>query len=253
MLSTKYHLAYWAVALSSAAIYRLSSSSLVRSLRNESLSSHWQHTPPMPPRIAHLLVALGSVVEYYQIPDDLPKPTVLIHVLLAFMVAGNLECLRQNRKDIEPTVFSLCLRGPRTKLHGFDRLLKNMAECLFLVIPLSAIILFLVLKITDEALSRIWDMSLLHIVPFWPFPDTGLHAKGRRGSAMVSMIIASPFTDVAETLYYVIARKIVPGRPGWVPEPQALIEYHTLHPLRALEMSTGLFTWPIRVWFQKDN
>lgn len=116
MLSTKYHLAYWAVALSSAAIYRLllivPGAVLAQRIALLPLatyatynSSEWHRSPKKKTTlqlyihqatVAHLLVALGSVVEYYQIPDDLPKPTVLIHVLLAFMVAGNLECLRQS-------------------------------------------------------------------------------------------------------------------------------------------------------------
>lgn len=120
MLSTKYHLAYWAIALISAAIHRpllLLVPGIILANRiifvpllvyTTYVSSEWHRSPRKEATlqfythqvtVAYLLVALGSVVEYYQIPDDLPKPTLLIHVLLAFMVVGNLECLRQNVRN----------------------------------------------------------------------------------------------------------------------------------------------------------
>lgn len=47
--------------------------------------------------VAHLLIALGSVAENFQLPDNrLPKPAKLIHLLSAFVVVGILESLRQN-------------------------------------------------------------------------------------------------------------------------------------------------------------
>lgn len=79
-------------------------------------------------------------------------------------------------------------------------MLENMAEQLFFVFPLYATILFFALRISDEALSRVWGMSLTHIVPLWPLPHTGLQVKGRLGSAMVSMILGSPFADICETV-----------------------------------------------------
>jgi putative effector of murein hydrolase LrgA (UPF0299 family) len=120
MLSTKYHLAYWAVALVSASIHRLLLLLVPGAvLANRVVfvpllvytiyvSSEWHRRPKKKANlqfythqvtVAYLLVALGSVVEYYQVPDDLPKPTVLIHVLLAFMAVANLECLRQNVRN----------------------------------------------------------------------------------------------------------------------------------------------------------
>jgi hypothetical protein len=79
-------------------------------------------------------------------------------------------------------------------------MLESMAEQLLFIFPLYVVILFFTLGISDEALSRVWGMSLAHIVPLWPLPHAGLQVKGRLGSAMVSMILGSPFTDICETV-----------------------------------------------------
>lgn len=117
MLSVEYHISYWAVAAWAVAIYRLLAlhPQCVTAFRFTIgpaaayaiyASSIWQFIGKKRPgltlythrfSVAFLLVALGSVTDYFQLPDDkTPKPTALIHLLSAFVALGVLESLRQN-------------------------------------------------------------------------------------------------------------------------------------------------------------
>ncbi|KAJ8107855.1 hypothetical protein ONZ43_g6605 [Nemania bipapillata] len=128
MLSVKYHITYWAAAASAVAIYRLlalyppsvtafrltigplaayttytSSKWSFRSNKKTALALYIHQA-----LVTWLLIALGSVTDYFQLPDEeAPKPLDLIHILSAFVTVGVLESLRQNRNDIEPASFRL--------------------------------------------------------------------------------------------------------------------------------------------------
>jgi hypothetical protein len=117
---------------------------------------------------------------------------------------------------------------------NFAQFSGNLMVGLFcLAAPLMALLLCAVHLLTDVALWRIWRISKKEIAPYFPqCMPVDLQAHGRVGSAIVSMILGSPFIDMAETvsscyvvgkvkrvgtdiysqLFYVVARKIVAGR-----------------------------------------
>jgi hypothetical protein len=121
MLAAKYYLAYWAAAFSAAAVYqqllhvpgmihacRIGLPSLV--IYTIRASWYWsfcecgQSTTDRrlwihQAAVAYLLVALGSVVNYYQLPGGGHAPAVLIHALCAFTTVGTLQSLRQNVRN----------------------------------------------------------------------------------------------------------------------------------------------------------
>lgn len=117
MLSVKYHIAYWAAAISAATIYQLLAFynpitkvllrialgplalHVVHSCWNWESRSKKTHLALALHRsvVAELLLAIGSVVGYFQTPiKEALVPEALTHTLLAFMVCGTLESLRQN-------------------------------------------------------------------------------------------------------------------------------------------------------------
>ncbi|KEY68329.1 hypothetical protein S7711_11193 [Stachybotrys chartarum IBT 7711] len=237
MLSVKYHITYWAAAAWAVASYRvLASCSLcVTAFRliigplaacTTYASFQWHRNSSKRANlalyshqalIACLLVALGSVADYFQLPDEeMPKPTALIHLLSAFITVGVLESLRQNRSDIEPASFRLVQSGPRTQLYCWSW--QCIPVCLTLVIACDAI-LFAILLATDRALHHSGGMSLQHIVPYWGWED--MQYPGRLGSAVVAHYLGGPFADMAETIFYALCRIFVPhmaGPRGWTPK-----------------------------------
>lgn len=123
MLSVKYHITYWAAAIGAVAIYRLLALSplcvtafrliigpLAAYTTYASLKWHRRGNKKTElglythqALVACLLVALGSVTDYFQLPkEEIPKPTALLHVLSAFLTVGVLESFRQN----------VCCAGP---------------------------------------------------------------------------------------------------------------------------------------------
>lgn len=115
MLSAKYHLAYWAAALSAAAMHvfllPVPGIILAQQLFLLPLAVYLLYTAKdwsfrekptdwqlytHQAAVAHFLDALGSVVGYYKVQGGGPTPTFLLHVLLAFTAVGTLESLRQN-------------------------------------------------------------------------------------------------------------------------------------------------------------
>ncbi|KAI0107488.1 hypothetical protein GGR51DRAFT_149577 [Nemania sp. FL0031] len=237
MLSVKYHITYWAAAAWAVAIYRLLSLSPlcvtalrliigplagytvyasltwhVHSNKRTKLTLYTHQT-----LVAYLLVALGSVTDYFQLPnEEVPKPTALLHVLSAFITVGILESLRQNRRDIEPSSFRLVQFGPRTELCYWSW--RCMSAHLASMLVCDAI-LFAILFATDRALREMGGMSLRHIVPYWGWED--MQYRGRLGSAVVSHYLGGPFADIAETIFYALCRVFVPhlaGPRGWMPK-----------------------------------
>ncbi|KAI9149429.1 hypothetical protein HJFPF1_11482 [Paramyrothecium foliicola] len=216
MLSIQYHIAYWAAAACAVAIYRvLSHRHLSEALRLSIgpltayityTSIRWQYHASKRTDIAlytHqglvacLLVALGSITEYFQLPsDDVPTPTALIHLLSAFLVIGNVESLRQNRSELQPASFRLVQSGPRTQL--YCRPWGDLPIHLVSILAYNAI-LFAVLIMTDEILKA-GGMSLRHIVPYWGWQD--MQYQGRLGSAIAAHYLGGPFADMAETVGY---------------------------------------------------
>ncbi|KAI0969530.1 hypothetical protein F4678DRAFT_162670 [Xylaria arbuscula] len=168
--------------------------------------------------VAYLLVALGSVTEYFQLlNEDIPKPTTLIHVLSAVFTVGVLESLRQDRPGIEPASFRLVHAGPRNTLYylSWRCFLAYVAS----VLVCDAILLSILLA-TDRVLREVGGMSLRSIVPYWGWE--GIQYPGRWGSAVVSLHLGGPFADMAETIYYALCRTFVPhlaGPRGWMPKP----------------------------------
>ncbi|KAI1173158.1 hypothetical protein F4777DRAFT_589994 [Nemania sp. FL0916] len=216
MLSTKYHITYWAAAIGAVTIYRflalyppcvtafrLAIGPLAAYTTYASLIWHrngnkrteltiYTHQA----MVAYLLVALGSVANYFQLPNpEVPKPTALIHVLSAFMTVGVLESFRQNRRDIEPASFRIIHLGPRTQL-------KHWSWCCVAADLGSTFvcdaILFAVLLATDRMLCHVGGMSLRHIVPYWGWEK--MQYPGRLGSAIVAHYLGGPFADMAETV-----------------------------------------------------
>ncbi|KAI0424827.1 hypothetical protein F5Y09DRAFT_347341 [Xylaria sp. FL1042] len=152
--------------------------------------------------VACFLVALGSVTDYFQLPnEDMPKPMALIHVLSAFFTVGVLESLRQNRRDIEPASFRLVQSGPRTELSCWPW--RCMPAYLASILVCDAI-LFGILLGTDRVLREVGGISLQHIVPYWGWQD--IQYPGRLGSAVTAHYLGGPFADVAETIYYALCR-----------------------------------------------
>ncbi|KFA60602.1 hypothetical protein S40285_10552 [Stachybotrys chlorohalonatus IBT 40285] len=141
--------------------------------------------------IACLFIALGSVADYFQLPDEeMPKPTAIVHLLSAFVTVGFLESLRQHRSDVEPASFRLVQSGPRTQLYCWSW--QCIPVCLALVIACDAI-LFAILLTTDGALRHAGGISLQQIVPYWGWED--MQYPGRLGSAVVAHYLRGPFAD----------------------------------------------------------
>ncbi|KAI1301043.1 hypothetical protein F5Y03DRAFT_385691 [Xylaria venustula] len=221
MLSVKYHITFWAVAAGAVALYRLLAlySPCVTAFRHvlgplaaytAYASFKWPYHRDKRTElmlyvhqvyvhqvlVACLLAALGSVTEYFQLPnEDIPKPTALIHVLLAVFTVSVLESLRQNRPDIEPASFRLIHAGPRTALHhlSWRCMLAQIASLI-----LCNAILFGILLATDRVLREVGGMSLRYIVPYWGWED--IQYRGRWVSAVVSFHLGGPFADMAETV-----------------------------------------------------
>lgn len=129
MLSVEYHAAFWAISGSAAAIYNIIVSCFpimetvfqallgplttyaLFSISNEpSPTSLYKHQF----RIGCLLVSLGSVTGFFHVPDsDADADAVglgwLVHTLLACMVSGTLEAIRQ---DVRPTHQKRAGTGP---------------------------------------------------------------------------------------------------------------------------------------------
>lgn len=117
MLNPTYHLAYWMAAASAVAVFQTlehlhpsfpaALRGLVGPLAVGTLCSayKWQRRAKSTrlalgihqAAVAYLLIAIGSIADYFQIPgEQSSKPTALIHALLAFVTVGFLESLRQN-------------------------------------------------------------------------------------------------------------------------------------------------------------
>ncbi|KAI0530219.1 hypothetical protein GGR58DRAFT_508687 [Xylaria digitata] len=237
MLSVKYHITYWAAAAWAVAIYRLLALCplCVTAFRliigplaayTTYASLKWHHHGSNGTEltlcthqalVACLLVALGSVTDYFQLPnEDIPKPMALLHVLSAFLTVGVLESLQQNRRDIEPASFRLVQWGPRTELYCWSW--RYMPAYLVSILVCDTI-LFGILLATDRVLREAGGMSLRHIVPYWGWED--IQYPGRLGSAVVAHYLGGPFADMAETIYYALCRIFVPhlaGPRGWMPK-----------------------------------
>jgi hypothetical protein len=84
---------------------------------------------------------------------------------------------------------------------NFAQFSDNLVVELFcLAAPLMGLLLCAVHLLTDVALWRIWGISKKEIAPYFPqCMPADLQAHGRVGSAIVSMILGSPFIDTAET------------------------------------------------------
>ncbi|KAI1273480.1 hypothetical protein F5Y07DRAFT_254387 [Xylaria sp. FL0933] len=216
MLSVKYHITYWAFAVWAVVVYRpfapcpfcvkafrfivgplaayITYATLTWECDGQRAKELTVYTHQF--LVAFLLVALGSVAEYFQLPDEnMPKPVALIHLLSAFVTLGVLESLRQNRRDIEPATFRLVQSGPRTEPCWWS--LRQTPAYLASVLVCNAI-LFGILLATDRVLREVWGMSLRHIVPYWGWQD--IQYRGRLGSAVVAHYLGGPFADIAETV-----------------------------------------------------
>ncbi|KAI0811357.1 hypothetical protein GGR55DRAFT_97428 [Xylaria sp. FL0064] len=242
MLSVKYHITYWVVAAWAGAVYRLFAPCpfCVTAFRLivgplaayiTYVTLRWDCDGKRSTEltilthqalVTCLLVALGSVTDYFQLPDEsIPKPVTLIHVLSAFVTLGVLESLRQNRRDIEPATFRLVQSGPRTEL-DWGSWCQTPAHLASILVYNA--ILFGILLATDRVLRKVGGMSLRHIVPYWGWQD--IQYRGRLGSAVAAHYLGGPFADVAETIYYALCRTFVPhlaGPWGWMPRLSPLL------------------------------
>ncbi|KAI1119983.1 hypothetical protein F5Y10DRAFT_283644 [Nemania abortiva] len=216
MLSVKYHITYWAVAAGAVALYQflalfppcvtafrlvigplaayITYASLTWFCRGNKRTELALYTHQA--LVAYLLIALGSITDYFRMPnEETPKPTALLHLLSAFLTVGVLESLRQNRRDIEPASFRLVQFGPRTELCRWSW--RCMSAHLASILVCDAI-LFGVLLAADRVLHRVGGMSLRYIVPYWDWED--MPYPGRLGSAVVAHYLGGPFADMAETV-----------------------------------------------------
>ncbi|KAJ3554792.1 hypothetical protein NPX13_g10516 [Xylaria arbuscula] len=216
MLSAKYHITYWTAAAGAVAVYRLLALHplwiTVCRLVIGPLAAYttyasfmWDHHGKKKGRaglyihqafVAWLLVALGSLMDYFQLPsEDVPKPLALLHVLSAFVAVGVLESVRQNRRDIEPANHLLIYCGPRTAFHYLP--LRCLPAKLLSTLLCDAI-LFGIMPVAELVLREAGGMSLQPLVRYW-FVE-GMQRPGLLGSAVVAFYLGGPFADMAETL-----------------------------------------------------
>lgn len=243
MLSARYHLAYWAAAFSAAAVYqllhRLPGMIYACRIALPLLVFYippvaWQWSIPgkkatdwqliiHQAAVAHLLVALGSITNYYDVGNGGQVPAMAIHALFAFTAVGTLESLRQNvcaqfptcstplthvlqRDDIQPRSLGLFVgsgmrydlskvnhRLPGSTFRDTARVFGAKAVIVVVNIGLQTSMAYGILRLADWH----WGTSLSKTIPIL-HDDYPL--KGRLGSALMTMFVLTPILDMAETV-----------------------------------------------------